>query len=172
VEVDVITYDTKACHETGSATVKKDKIYPFQAQSVSYADLPFIDAAEVTKRNGEDGRRLCKYTFAKARHKLSVHAYISTPYLTSSLIKPGIVVDTTVLDVTQYICTHPGGQQIIRGFGGQDCSWQWWTFHNRKVWNDVAATLRVGRTEGIENRHVKPKAFVGLRGLGCQEDLG
>ena len=82
----------------------------------------------------------------------------------------GIVVDSVVLDCTEYITKHPGGRQIVQGFGGQDCSWQWWTFHNRKIWNDVAVGLRVVRTEGIENRHVKPKSFIGLRGLGYQDD--
>ena len=83
---------------------------------------------------------------------------------------PVIVVDDIVLDTTSYIAKHPGGQQIIRGFGGQDCSWQWWTFHNRKIWTDVAVNLRVGRTDGIENKHERPKAFIGLRGLGYQDD--
>jgi cytochrome b involved in lipid metabolism len=85
-------------------------------------------------------------------------------------VSPGIVVDNTVLDCTSYVLRHPGGQQIIHGFGGQDASWQWFTFHDRKTWNDIASTLRVGRTEGVENRHVKPKAFVGLRGFGYQDD--
>ena len=81
-----------------------------------------------------------------------------------------IVVDSLVLDCTAYISTHPGGRQIIQGFAGQDCSWQWWSFHNRRIWNDVAASLRVGRTEGIENRFVKPQPFVGLRRFGYRED--
>ncbi|KAK5697186.1 hypothetical protein LTR97_007321 [Elasticomyces elasticus] len=57
-------------------------------------DLPFIASTEVAKRNGKEGRRLW------------------------------IVVDSTVLDVTDYQQKHPGGRQIIAGFGGQDCSWQ------------------------------------------------
>lgn len=36
----------------------------------------------------------------------------------------GIVVDDVVLDVTQYQNQHPGGSSIVRGFAGQDCSWQ------------------------------------------------
>jgi hypothetical protein len=36
----------------------------------------------------------------------------------------GIVVDNVVLDVTQYQHQHPGGSSIVRGFAGQDCSWQ------------------------------------------------
>jgi cytochrome b involved in lipid metabolism len=140
VEVDNITDATHDFHKSAATKIQQDKIYPFQSPTAKTADLPFIEASEVAKRTGEDRARLW------------------------------IVVDNTVLDVTQYLCSHPGGQQIVRGFGGQECSWQWWTFHNRKVWNEVASTLRVGRTEGIENRHVKPKAFVGLRGLGYQED--
>ncbi len=140
VEVDYITTETQDCAKVGSTTINQTKIYPFQPQKLSHPELPFISASEVAKRTGEDGARLW------------------------------IVVDNTVLDVTQYICSHPGGQQIVRSFGGQECSWQWWRFYNRKVWNEVASTLRVGRTEGIENKHVQPKAFVGLRGLGYQED--
>ena len=140
VEIDNVAFDTKECQHINDPTIAHDKSYPFQSQHVHNADLPFIDSSEVAKRKGEDGTRLW------------------------------IVVDNIVLDVTSYICTHPGGQLIIRGFGGQDCTWQWWRFHSRKVWNEIAVTLRVGRTEGIENRHVKPKNFVGLRGLGYQED--
>jgi cytochrome b involved in lipid metabolism len=92
------------------------------------------------------------------------------PGLILASLSTGIVVDNTVLDCTSYVLRHPGGQQIIHGFGGQDASWQWFTFHDRKTWNDIASTLRVGRTEGVENRHVKPKAFVGLRGFGYQDD--
>ena len=140
VEVENITTEPDDKHSTDNFTHAKEPQYPIQNPKTKTADLPFISAAEVAKRDGEDGTRLW------------------------------IVVDNTVLDVTQYMYSHPGGQSIIRGFGGQECSWQWWTFHNRKIWNEVATTLRVGRTEGMENKHVKPKQFVGLRGLGYQED--
>jgi len=81
-----------------------------------------------------------------------------------------IVVNDIVLDSTDYLTSHPGGKQIILGFGGQNCGWQWWSFHNRKVWEDIAVGLRVGRTTGIENLHVRPPAFVGLRPFGYLDD--
>lgn len=81
-----------------------------------------------------------------------------------------IVVNDIVLNCTTYINKHPGGRQIIQGFAGQNCGWQWWRFHNRKIWDDVAKDLRVGRTEGIENKHVQPPTFVGLRPFGYQDD--
>lgn len=95
---------------------------------------------------------------------------MSVAVVVSLTLELGIVVDQIVLDATEYLHHHPGGQQIILGFAGQDCSWQWWSFHNRKLWNEHASLLRVGRTEGVENLHVKPKAFVGLRPLGYQDE--
>ncbi|KAK3653197.1 hypothetical protein LTR56_004733 [Elasticomyces elasticus] len=68
--------------------------YPIVHQRTAAEDLPFIASTEVTKQNGQEGRRLW------------------------------IVVDNIVLDVTDYQQKHPGGRQIIAGFGGQDCSWQ------------------------------------------------
>lgn len=115
-------------------------IYPIKPKKTPDKDLPFIEASEVRKRDGKDGNQLL------------------------------IVVDEIVLDCTAYISKHPGGREIIKGFAGQNASWQWWTFHSRTVWNDVAVTLRVGRTSGIENRFVKPPAFVGLRPFGYQDD--
>jgi len=81
----------------------------------------------------------------------------------------GTVIDCTVLDCTDFLHKHPGRQQIIRGFGGQDCSWQWWTFHGRQVWDHVAMDLRVGRVEGLANRYEKPTPKVGLRRFGWRE---
>lgn len=74
-----------------------------------------------------------------------------------------------VLDVTSYISKHPGGRQIIAGFAGQECGWQWWTFHERGIWNSTAAGLRVGRTEGVKNAHERPAMIVGLRKFGFDD---
>ena len=80
------------------------------------------------------------------------------------------MVDGIVVDATEYRSRHPGGRRIIEGFAGQDASWQWWTFHDRTVWRSIAQGLRVGRTEGLQNKHVKPKQFVGLRKFGFSDD--
>ena len=102
------------------------------------------------------------------KHLTPCLAFLHRTYLLS--LASVVVVDSLILDCTSYIHKHPGGASIIKGFGGQDCSWQWWTFHNRRVWNDVLRGLRVGRTEGVENAHERPsRAFVGLRGFGYQE---
>ncbi|KAK4891787.1 hypothetical protein LTR27_009639 [Elasticomyces elasticus] len=102
-------------------------------------DLPFIASTEVAKRNGKEGRRLW------------------------------IVVDNTVLDVTDYQQKHPGGRQIIAGFGGQNCSWQWWSFHGSRIWQSTASGLRIGRTSGISNPYQRPAGIVGLRKHGFQD---
>lgn len=87
----------------------------------------------------------------------------------------GIVVDDIVLDCSEFKNRHPGGKGIIEGFGGQDCSWQvcshksiesrltilqWWMFHSQQVMEKYGRSLRVGRTSGVKNRHVKPEKRV------------
>ena len=75
----------------------------------------------------------------------------------------------TVLDVTEYAHKHPGGRSIIAGFAGQDCTWQWYSFHDRKVWDSIAMNLRVGRTEGAQNPHQRPPGIIGLRTFGFDD---
>ena len=146
------------------ATAKQDNSYPIQSKKTEDKDLPFIPASEVKARDGKDGNRLCE-SYALTIFIPSVYPSLLTRHAV-------IVVDTKVIDCTTYISKHPAGRSIIQGFGGQDCSWQWWTFHNREIWSQIAMGLRVGRTEDVENKFgpVKPKAFVGLRGLGYQDD--
>ncbi|KAK0263205.1 hypothetical protein B0A54_00569 [Friedmanniomyces endolithicus] len=72
----------------------EDSGYPILPKRTAAKDLPFIPTEEVAQRDGKGGNRLW------------------------------IVVDTIILDATEYQEKHPGGRQIISGFGGRDCSWQ------------------------------------------------
>ncbi|TKA83470.1 hypothetical protein B0A55_00564 [Friedmanniomyces simplex] len=114
-------------------------VYPILPKRTAAKDLPFIPSTEVAKRDGKGGSRLW------------------------------IVVDSIVLDATEYQKKHPGGRQIIAGFGGRNCSWQWWSFHGGGIWDSIAAGLRVGRAEGVSNPYERPPAIVGLRTHGFQD---
>lgn len=72
-----------------------------------------------------------------------------------------IVIDKIVYDCTNFIHEHPGGDTVIRSFIGEDSSWQFWRFHSRSVMDNYGRPLRIGRTEGVENRFKEPPRFVG-----------
>jgi len=96
--------------------------------------------------------------------------HISSVYTPAyQVLVAGIVVSNEVLDTTEYMRKHPGGSTIIAGFAGQDCTWQWYSFHNPKIWESIAMGLRVGRTEGAENPHVRPRQIIGLRKFGYDD---
>jgi cytochrome b involved in lipid metabolism len=80
-----------------------------------------------------------------------------------------IVVDNIVYDCTDFLSEHPGGEQVIKSFGGAECSWQFWRFHGKKEMEEFGRQLRVGRTEGLRNRFPEPKRYIGLRKLGDNE---
>lgn len=94
-------------------TIEGRPKYPFQAECTDDADLPFIPAAEIEAQANaallEDIKEL--------RIKTNIW----------------IVVDSIVYDCTQFVHDHPGGVQVIRSFSGQDCSWQFWRFHDRAL---------------------------------------
>ncbi|KAK4575157.1 hypothetical protein LTR86_001009 [Recurvomyces mirabilis] len=120
------------------------KPWPFQPKRLPDESLPLILAIVVKERDGqrdESGRQSRLW----------------------------IVVNGVVLDVTEYQFGHPGGRAIISGFGGQDCTWQWFSFHGMDIWRSVAPGLRVGRTEDVMNPFQQPKGIVGLRGHGFQD---
>jgi len=80
-----------------------------------------------------------------------------------------IVVDKIVFDCTNFLQEHPGGEQIIKSFGGAECSWQFWRFHGKKEMEEFGRPLRVGRTDGITNKFKEPQRYVGLRNLGVDD---
>lgn len=107
-------------------SIANDKDFPIQPKSAKHETLPFIAPKEIVERDGKHGARLW------------------------------IVIDGIVLDLTAFASKHPGGRDILERFGGEEVSWQWWSIHNRRIWEQAAETLRVGRTEGLENKHEKP----------------
>lgn len=107
--------------------------YPIQDSSVPDGDLPFIPATVVRDQKSS---------------------------LSQVQGRAWIVVDNIVYDCTKFINGHPGGETVIRSFVGEDCSWQFWRFHDKAIMEQWGRPLRVGRTEGIRNRFKEiPKYF-------------
>lgn len=100
--------------------------------------------------------------------------FTALPFIPSATVRSAakllsrtwIVVDDIVYDCTEFALEHPGGETVIGSFKGQDCSWQFWRFHNAAHMRDSGSPLRVGRTKGVENRFVERPRFVGLRRWG------
>lgn len=111
-----------------------DEQYPFQDVTVPDESLPFIPPDIVRSQ------RLAK---DNQNHGI------------------WIVIDGIVYNCTKFIHEHPGGDTVIRSFVGEDCSWQFWRFHSRSIMNNFGRSLRIGRTEAIENRFKEPPRFVG-----------
>ncbi len=82
---------------------KSETKYPFQPQSVSDEDLPLITSAEVVSKRRPGALS------GKASHSEEGKDY-------------WIVVDDIVYDCTFFILDHPGGEQIILSFVGENCS--------------------------------------------------
>lgn len=81
-----------------------------------------------------------------------------------------LVVDNVIYDCSSFVYEHPGGRSVIKSFRGEDCTWQFWTFHSKQHMQQSGKALRVGRTSGVPNRFKKRPKFVGLRSLGVEED--
>ncbi|KAI9818760.1 MAG: hypothetical protein M1827_007580 [Pycnora praestabilis] len=129
--------------------------YPFVPTSVPDDDLPFIPASEVT---------------AKQRPSSAS----ASPFPTSNLSKPSselwIVIDNIVFDCSTFVSTHPGGEQVIESFRGQECSWQFWRFHGKDHMAEFGRPLRVGRTAGVGNRYVERPKWVGSGGFDDMDE--
>lgn len=140
---------TEPYHYTPTAQLSK---YPFRDEDTPDSDFPCIPAAEV---------------IAKARPgALSVHK-MNRPR--QKLHDYWIVIDNMVFDCSSFVEDHPGGEQVILSFLGQDCSWQFWRFHSPEHMRVYGRPLRIGRTEGVKNQFVEQPRFVGLRRLGHDE---
>ncbi|KAH6959485.1 cytochrome b5-like heme/steroid binding domain-containing protein [Fusarium avenaceum] len=74
-----------------------------------------------------------------------------------------IIIDNIVYDCTEFIHNHPGGARVMEAFRGSNCTWQFWRFHSEKDLAEFGASLRIGRTKGIQNKFKEPPRFVGLR---------
>ena len=79
------------------------------------------------------------------------------------------MIDNIGYDCPGFTRVHPGGDNVIQGFGGQDCSWQFWRIHSCRHLETSGTALRVGRTKGVENRLKEPEKYIGLRGLNNAE---
>ncbi|KAL2221505.1 fatty acid desaturas-like protein [Thermoascus aurantiacus ATCC 26904] len=122
------------------AQMQKYRKYPFQPADTPNSSLPFIPATEVLSKADESSSR--------------------------SLEDLWIVIDGIVYDCSEFVHSHPGGEEVIKNFKGQDCSWQFWRFHGREQLERDGWALRIGRTEGVTNRYPEPPRYVGLRRLG------
>ncbi|BGP55358.1 hypothetical protein JCM8202v2_002958 [Rhodotorula sphaerocarpa] len=59
-----------------------------------------------------------------------------------------IIVDGAVYDVTAFLSEHPGGKKVLLAHAGKDASRQFWQFHSRKVLEETAKPLLVGKIAG------------------------
>lgn len=108
--------------------------FPFQDESTPDHALPFIPADRVRQQAFNTGEG---------------------PLLA------WIVIDNIVYDCTNFIHEHPGGDTVIRSFIGEDCSWQFRRLHSRRAMEEYGRPLRVGRTEGIQNRFKEIPRYIG-----------
>ena len=99
--------------------------------------------------------------------------FIAAEVVSASKSQPDrlwIVVDNIVYNCTDFVSEHPGGRTVIQSFHGEDCTWQFWRFHNRTHMWGTGRPLRIGRTAGVTNRFKERPKFVGLKRLGDESD--
>lgn len=131
---------------------ERSKKYPFVPMELPDAQLPFISAEEI-----RSSAMTTKGSSPKA-HTIQFPGYV------------WIVIDDIVYDCSEYITSHPGGEDVMANFSGQDCSWQFWRFHGAQQMVEFGRQLRIGRTTCIKNRWTEPTRWVGLRKLNNLED--
>ncbi len=51
----------------------------------------------------------------------------------------GIVVENIVYNCTGFIKEHPGGEQVVESFSGDECSRQVWRFHDSKQMDEFGS---------------------------------
>ena len=129
-----------------------DRKHPFARTGILDEDRPFIPAEMVSSKS-KQGRLAVKGQTAADPSRQDWW----------------IVIDNIVYDCTDFILEHPGGEQVIMSFIGEDCSWQFRRFHSRKIVEEDARPLRIGRTDGVKNRFKEPKRFLGLSTSGGDE---
>lgn len=140
-----------------SSTSSLYRKYPYASPSTPDTHLPFIPASEVRLRKPPE----------------APSASSSPPQNPSPPSTPTelwLVIDSIVYDCSAFVAEHPGGEQVLESFRGEDCSWQFWRFHGKQQMEEFGVPLRVGRTAGVENRFKKRTRWVGLRGLGSGEE--
>ena len=135
-----------------SSTALVDRKHPFVPETMSFHELPVIAKEEVLARRPCSSQETGKMNGVKAEESTNKARWI--------------VIDNVVYDCTHFISEHPGGEQVIHSFVGEDCSWQFWRFHGKNVMEEYGLPLRIGRTEGVKNRFAEPSRYVGLSRLG------
>jgi len=68
-----------------------------------------------------------------------------------------IIIDGDVFNVTKFAGLHPGGEQILLEYAGQDCTDVFFGLHRNEVLVKYAPRLVVGRIEGAEARNSENK---------------
>ncbi|KIY01440.1 uncharacterized protein Z520_02992 [Fonsecaea multimorphosa CBS 102226] len=136
--------------------------FPFVPESLSDDALPFIPKELVLERR--HGKR--SKSEDHPQRKVDGGEERKQPQQQDHEHEHWIVIDDIVFDCSDFISEHPGGQQVILSFVGEDCSWQFWRLHGKNVMEQYGRALRIGRTEGIQNRFVEPVRYVGLSNLG------
>jgi len=133
-------------------TLEPAKRYPLQPTTLTNEELPFIPP-EVVLLKRRPG------------------ALSGTKCPDGEIKDYWIVVDEVVYDCSAsgFIYEHPGGEQVILSFVGEDCSWQFWRFHGKNEMEQYGKALRIGRTKGVVNRFAEPVRFVGLSKFGNDE---
>jgi hypothetical protein len=130
-----------------SSTPTPNRKYPHSSPTIPNTHLPFIPASEVRLRK---------------------------PHPTNpSSSQPNdlwLVIDNIVYDCSTFVAEHPGGEQVLESFRGEDCSWQFWRFHEKQQMEEFGRPLRVGRTAGVVNRFREKPRWVGLTGLGGTDE--
>lgn len=95
------------------------------------------------------------------------------PFITGDIVQSSkhgylwLVVDDIVYDCADF--EHPGGATVIESFRGENCSWQFWRFHNKTHMHEFGRPLRIGRTSGVKNRFKERPKFVGLSKIGADD---
>jgi len=59
-----------------------------------------------------------------------------------------IIVEDGVYDVTDFLSEHPGGKKILLKACGGDATEQFWKFHNKRVLEKTAASMKIGQVGG------------------------
>ena len=139
-----------ASQDNAKKSLTTNKKYPFVPESLSDEALPFI-AKELLLGRSQQAKSKDKSTYIKDGEQGNEY---------------WIVIDKIVYDCTDFAPEHPGGEDVIMSFIGEDCSWQFWRLHGKSIMEQYGRALRVGRTEGIKNRFPESARYVGLSTLG------
>lgn len=89
--------------------------YPTLPKDIPDHELPHILPAEVARRDGKEDPALCK-------NAPCLSPVVSLCPKLSSIFQSGLVIDEIVYDCTSFVDKHPGGNAVIKSFGGKDCS--------------------------------------------------